>query len=186
MRRSRLLYDIRKLEEKDQLHFLNVTVDELGVPADRFPGLREANVRIRLLKVPDEISADFEVDFTAAIPCVRCLNDFEVKLKEKYHLDYVAGRDPNEKSESVNLDPCEIERVYFRGSEIDLSVGVRETIILALPIAPVCKTDCAGLCPVCGRNLNEGACLCRPVKTDLFNSKTEPPRRRITRTPKKK
>lgn len=163
-----------------------MTVDELGVPAERFPDLRDANVRVSLFKVPDGISADFEVDFAAVTPCVRCLEDVEVKLKEKYHLDYVAGRDPNEKSETVNLDPCEIERVYSRGSEIDLSVGIRETIILVLPIAPVCKTDCAGLCPVCGRNLNEGACLCRPVKTDLFESKTEPAPRRKTRVPKKK
>lgn len=180
------MYDTRELEEKVQLHFQNVTVEELGVPDGQFPDLREANVRVRLLKVPDEISADFEADFTAVMPCVRCLEDIEVRLKEKYRLDYIAGRDPHHKSEQVNLDPSEIERVYYRGSEIDLSVGIREMIILALPIAPVCKADCAGLCPVCGRNLNEGDCSCRPLKTDLFKPKTEPVPRRKTRAPKKK
>jgi uncharacterized protein len=174
------------LEEKARLQFLNVTVEELGAPPGQFPGLKEVKVRVRLLKVPDGISADFEADFTVLLSCSRCLQDIEVSLSEKYHLDYVAGRDPHRKSEKVDLDASEIERIYYQGSEIDLSIGIREMIILTLPIAPLCKTDCAGLCPVCGRNLNEGDCSCPPVKTEVFKPKPRTALRRKIRAPKKK
>jgi len=43
---------------------------------------------------------------------------------------------------------------------IDLAPLVRDTVVLELPAAPLCREDCAGLCPQCGANLNEGACGC--------------------------
>jgi uncharacterized protein len=45
---------------------------------------------------------------------------------------------------------------------VDLTDEVRETMILAFPTYPLCRTDCKGLCTQCGRNLNEGPCGCRP------------------------
>ena len=44
--------------------------------------------------------------------------------------------------------------------EVDLTPELRESILLALPSHPVCRTDCGGLCPRCGRRLAEGACAC--------------------------
>ena len=43
---------------------------------------------------------------------------------------------------------------------VDLGPLVRDAIVLELPMAPLCTQDCAGLCPQCGANLNEGACGC--------------------------
>jgi uncharacterized protein len=43
---------------------------------------------------------------------------------------------------------------------IDLAPLVRDSVVLELPAAPLCREDCAGLCPQCGANLNEGACGC--------------------------
>ena len=42
----------------------------------------------------------------------------------------------------------------------DLTDELRQSIILALPTYPVCRADCRGLCPTCGKNLNEGPCTC--------------------------
>lgn len=180
------MYDTREMEDKVHLQFKHVAIEELGTSGGFLKNLENVNVQVRLLKVPDGISGDFEVDYTTTLPCVRCLEQVEVKLREKYHLDYVLGRDPYQKTESVNLDPRDIDRVYYRGFEIDLSIGIREMIILALPFAPVCKPDCAGLCPVCGRNLNEGRCACQPVKGNLFKPKSEAEPRRKIRAAKKK
>jgi uncharacterized protein len=44
--------------------------------------------------------------------------------------------------------------------EIDLSFGVRESLLLALPMKVLCSEDCKGLCPHCGANLNEESCDC--------------------------
>ncbi len=43
---------------------------------------------------------------------------------------------------------------------LDMTEVVRQDLIVALPMQPLCHEDCKGLCPVCGQNLNEGACTC--------------------------
>lgn len=45
---------------------------------------------------------------------------------------------------------------------VDVTPDLREDILLALPAYPVCREDCRGLCPTCGRNLNDGSCSCPP------------------------
>jgi uncharacterized protein len=50
---------------------------------------------------------------------------------------------------------------------VDLTANIREDIILQLPQRALCDKDCKGLCPVCGKDLNEGACACEPAGGDL-------------------
>src|SRR5262249_1693731 len=54
----------------------------------------------------------------------------------------------------------ELETGWYRGGEIDLSGFVHELICLALPVKPLCREECAGLCPRCGVDRNAGACGC--------------------------
>jgi uncharacterized protein len=48
------------------------------------------------------------------------------------------------------------------GDDLDLEPLVHDAVLLELPQAPLCREDCAGLCPECGANRNEGECGCRP------------------------
>jgi uncharacterized protein len=50
--------------------------------------------------------------------------------------------------------------------QVDLELVAREAILLDLPLAPLCRADCAGLCPICGADLNEGTCSCVPEVAD--------------------
>ena len=50
--------------------------------------------------------------------------------------------------------------------EIDLTEVVRQNILLAIPPSPICRSKCAGLCPTCGKNWNEGLCDCRRDEID--------------------
>jgi DUF177 domain-containing protein len=53
--------------------------------------------------------------------------------------------------------------------QLDLAPMVREEVLLAIPDAPLCRPDCAGLCPTCGADLNEGACGCdREVRDERW------------------
>ncbi|HEY1443344.1 MAG TPA: DUF177 domain-containing protein [Acidimicrobiales bacterium] len=53
------------------------------------------------------------------------------------------------------------EEIYAIDDDVvDLAPLVRDTVVLELPAAPLCREDCAGLCPQCGANLNEGPCGC--------------------------
>jgi uncharacterized protein len=49
---------------------------------------------------------------------------------------------------------------------LDLTEAARQYSLLAIPMKALCKKDCAGLCPTCGKNLNEGKCRCPSVKID--------------------
>jgi uncharacterized protein len=63
-------------------------------------------------------------------------------------------------------DAVEGETYPIHQESVDLEVVAREAILLDLPLAPLCREECAGLCPTCGADLNEGACSCAPVAVD--------------------
>jgi len=48
---------------------------------------------------------------------------------------------------------------------LDLTEAIRQYVLMAIPMKPLCREDCAGLCPGCGHNLNEGPCNCPPQRT---------------------
>jgi uncharacterized protein len=77
--------------------------------------------------------------------CVRCLTEFSQPLGIDFTDLYAFS--PNSVTESGLILP--------ETGKIDLAPTVREEMLLAAPISPVCKPDCKGLCPVCGENLNE-------------------------------
>jgi uncharacterized protein len=77
-------------------------------------------------------------------PCYRCLDDaaFDQPIDvREYQADDPEGDE-------------ELESVYVADGRIDLSAWGRDSIVLALPDKILCREDCAGLCPVCGKNLN--------------------------------
>jgi uncharacterized protein len=49
---------------------------------------------------------------------------------------------------------------------LDLTEVVRQALFLAMPMNPICKDDCAGLCPQCGSNLNQEQCQCERDTVD--------------------
>jgi uncharacterized protein len=69
----------------------------------------------------------------------------------------------HERYQQVITDPDAFPIV---GDQIDLEPMVRENLLLDAPIAPVCRADCAGLCPTCGIDLNLGTCDCLTTVTD--------------------
>ena len=81
---------------------------------------------------------ELEQDFEAV--CSRCGADFDFTVTVP---DFLASFETDEKTEIV-----------------DLTDELRQSIILALPTYPVCRADCRGVCPTCGKNLNEGPCAC--------------------------
>lgn len=96
-------------------------------------------VQARAYKITNAVSVHLNVDAAMQVVCSRCLEDFKIDFKKDIDLNY-----PVSKNElSIDLDP-----------------DIREEIILDYPIKPLCKSDCKGLCPKCGKNLNEGGCSC--------------------------
>ncbi len=123
---------------------------EVELPAFEFGGQR-------YVPSPEKVSAEFEItrantgtvftlDFTARLvgPCYRCLGDavLEVPIRAR---EYQAETPEDE----------QMTTQYVVGANLDVSQWARDAVALALPDKILCRPDCAGLCDVCGKNLND-------------------------------
>jgi len=112
----------------------------------------------RYLPVPDKVPAELaitkastgtvlDLGFTARLhgPCYRCLGDavLEVPISAR---EYQANNPEGEE---------ELRTPYLTDDNLDLTAWSRDAVALALPDKILCRDDCAGLCPMCGKNLNE-------------------------------
>ena len=100
----------------------------------------------------------------AELACSRCLDPYHVTLRGdvEFSIRETAGE------MVVNgVEAAATEYIVPLGTaEIDIAGPVREALILELPLKPLCREECRGLCPVCGVNRNERACDCKVEKTD--------------------
>ena len=94
--------------------------------------------------------------------CARCLMEFETVLSAP--LERIVQREKTTSDEGAS---DEIKFIAPNADFVDLTSEVRDALLLALPIKPLCSEDCRGLCPFCGKNLNEGTCTCRQARTDV-------------------
>ncbi|MBI4283867.1 MAG: DUF177 domain-containing protein [Chloroflexi bacterium] len=99
------------------------------------------------------------------LTCSRCLNLFSypltLNIEEEYFptTDMVTGASlplPDEPG-CFTIDANNI---------LDLTEAIRQYTLLTIPMKPLCREDCAGLCPACGGNLNQGPCSCPPKRDD--------------------
>jgi uncharacterized protein len=149
--------------------FSNLRSDELGLPSDKIGGFKKIDAFVTLRNISTGIAATFKVKYIVDLMCVRCLTSFTKSFSVTTHLDYIEGVDPYTKTECVELQSTDIDRVYYQGSYIDICVGIREAIILSIPVAPLCVENCRGLCSVCGTNINEQPCDCNAETVGPFN-----------------
>lgn len=113
-----------------------------------------------------------------SVPCDRCAEDARVEVDHRFDEFEPLGPEPEEASgrrvkprhakkqapqdaarEEEGADPSFI-RETLAGPELDVGAVLWEQFLLTLPVKPLCREDCKGLCPVCGRNRNLEDCGC--------------------------
>lgn len=94
--------------------------------------------------------------------CDRCLVSVAILVEQDFDLFY-RPVSTIARAEEVELPEDELEVGFFSGDGIELADVVTEQVILSMPMKVVCQTDCRGLCPVCGANLNFEKCGCLPT-----------------------
>ena len=115
--------------------------DVLGVPAGSDLGLE-----LRLEAVMEGVLVTASVAGRLAGECVRCLDPLERELETTFQELYAYA--PNE-----DAGDDEDELLLLDGDYLDLEQALRDAVVLALPLAPLCRDDCPGLCPECGARL---------------------------------
>jgi uncharacterized protein len=108
------------------------------------------------------------LDVGLDVVCGRCLESYPVDLREAIDLTYMPQTANVATSGEENRQPSgdEMDVSFYRNEELDLVHMVMEQIVLTLPMKPLCKPDCLGLCPVCGGNRNVTWCECSRQEID--------------------
>ncbi len=120
---------------------------------------------VRLHRTNQGIYADGTVSVPVHLQCARCLDEFDATLTFPLREEYYPTIDVNTGA-PVQQDENELAFPIDEHHELDMREAIRQNLLTAVPIAALCREDCAGLCPHCGKNLNEGPCDCQPETED--------------------
>ena len=121
-----------------------------------------ASGEVRLLRSVRGVLVQARLATAPLVECARCLEPFRQPLRLVIDEEFVAPRDPEDDA-LRGADGDAIDADDFRVDErqhLDLSEAVRQYEQTALPLQPICRPDCAGLCPACGRDRNRERCGC--------------------------
>ena len=113
----------------------------------------------RLIVARGSLSATVELE------CSRCLGPLTLAvtatIEEQFPIPSAQAVTAGREEEITE----EEKEPLFEDNRFDLSEYIRQTVLVEVPIKPLCSETCRGLCPTCGRNLNEGPCDC-PVEVE--------------------
>jgi uncharacterized protein len=110
-------------------------------------------------KVVQDIRLQGDLSASLELPCARCIEPVVQKVKCSFDLLYrPLGTDAGH--EELSVTDAEAEIGYYQGEGVLLEDALREQVLLSVPLKVLCREDCKGLCPRCGRNRNSEPCDC--------------------------
>ncbi|MBI3580648.1 MAG: DUF177 domain-containing protein [Nitrospinae bacterium] len=137
---------------------------------DGVVGASDVGINVSLSKVGNEVFAVGTVGGAVRLQCGRCLKEFDYELEAEVNAPFLpkggGDREPSPASEAEGPEEDEGDVNYYKGKTLDLYNVLRDQLFLALPLKPLCREECKGLCPSCGADLNKGPCSCGPKKGD--------------------
>jgi uncharacterized protein len=142
-------------EEIGRHHDFPFEFDKLILGDDGFE-LRNFEGNVNISRTPQGLFVQAEFSAETTLECVRCLTDFDQPLS--WEITELYAFDKRSETESGLILPDD--------AHIDLGEMIREFALLEVPISPICKPDCHGLCIECGQNLNEKDCGHKPIQSD--------------------
>ncbi len=146
-------------------HQLYVPVSELDQLDEDFDVVEPFQGTARFLWTNEHILVLVEGDTAVSMRCARCLEPFirpvHVSIEEAFipTVDMATGL-------PIHQDESDTAVLIDEHHILDLSEILRQAILLALPLTPLCRPDCKGLCPICGANLNHETCTCTTEEID--------------------
>lgn len=110
-------------------------------------------------EVVQDIRLKGKLETSLEVACARCLEPVVLRVDRSFDLLYrPLGTDSGH--EELSVTDAEAEIGYYQGEGLLLEDTLREQVLLSVPLKALCREDCRGLCPHCGKNLNESECSC--------------------------
>jgi uncharacterized protein len=123
------------------------------------------DVAFDVLKDKDRYRLVGRAKTTLRLTCSRCVEEYDWPVDLEFDLSYLPQSENTGEGE-VPLEEEDLSTAFYRDDLIDVGQMLREQVYLALPMKPLCRDECRGLCPVCGTNLNRDTCSCEPAWED--------------------
>jgi uncharacterized protein len=130
-----------------------VALSDLGNGAAEVGTSTPVDLDLELERISEGIVVRGEISASWTAPCSRCLEPVSGEIS--VHVD-----------ELFETEPLEGETYRLEEDVIDLEPMVRDALLLELPLVPLCRPDCAGLCATCGVNHNVASCDCATDEPD--------------------
>lgn len=120
-------------------------------------------VRLDVTREGAEVLVTGQVAATVPLACGRCLEEFPVAVRAAVDARFA----PRPRvADDVELGADDLDLDFYDGDELNLATLLETETTLALPMKPLCREDCRGLCPVCGGNRNAAPCTCQARPPD--------------------
>lgn len=158
------------------------SAEELGLTETDATLRGPLSLSLDLMQADEMIAVRGVLEGTVVRQCVRCLKEYDDPLAFSVHAAFAReGKEAKTGARQPKVaearkgrpapvkDDAQVEedegddRYFYQGDHVELAPMLREHVILAAPMQPLCREDCAGLCARCGKDLNEGLCQC-PVE----------------------
>jgi len=122
--------------------------------------------KVSLIRTDRGILVKGKLEAAVELSCSRCLNLFNCPITLNIEEEYFPTIDMASGASLLVPDEPDCFTINER-HELNLTEAIRQCALLAIPMKPLCREDCAGLCPNCGQNLNLGPCSCPPQEPTL-------------------
>lgn len=147
-------------------------------PVDDYPTLVEMQVAgeceflaplrldLTVTREFDHIRAHGRVDTLVRLSCSRCLSEFDAAISSPFTIFYTQVSE-GPQDEEIELTEEDLVAASYTGDEIDFTAVIAEQIIMGMPLKPLCREECLGLCSNCGADLNNSPCECDRAVVNL-------------------
>lgn len=166
--------DLTRFREAETPFARQVEPASLAAADDPFRILEPVELVMTVRKDEDLYHLSGRIRASLELACSRCLEPFAFPIDAPFDLRYLpqhmnmggGGEADEDDAEAEEVGGDDLTTAFYRDDQIDLVQLVREQLFLALPMKPLHREDCRGLCPSCGTNLNETTCACQTAWED--------------------
>ena len=142
----------------------------MDVENREFTIITPVNYILTVRRLDNLVALTGRVDLEASFTCGKCLEEFsqsievdmDIRLTPKVEIPQAAD---------LELRDEDMDVYYYDGDEIDLDPFIYEEVLLNMPLRPICKDECQGLCAICGKNKNLETCDCHEASRTLLGEK---------------
>ena len=169
------LSDVLSDQHKTVEETVPLTMGEIRMKFGKYPIVESEPVHVRVEHVRGkEMLIYADTRLVTVIPCDRCLEEVEVPFDLSIVQKLVAP-------DRADRDALEEQEAFMEGYSLNIDSLIDNEITTSWPMKVLCRPDCKGLCPVCGKDLNTGACGCdtfvpdprMAAIMDVFNANKE-------------